>query len=269
RDKLEELGNTWYCDPEGDLCDEVMKGVFVSGSKFFDGRVSARCMHVVNLEAYFKAEDPLLEQAKPRLCDAVATILSHTSKECLEAFLNPSIGEFAYRRELDRNKAGTVLIVRRKGNKVFAGAYRNLGFRLQWTLYVKSLVSITGQWHEAYATLKPGSTPIVSGIPAWGSFAPEDDQPKGAQDGAKPEEGSPRKIELSSPKKKQEHDDLSPESPKFMLYQSRLLAKYLLWDIWVRFDSLYECRATWEADGVVTGVRLKRTLVGVGEEDEE
>jgi hypothetical protein len=145
-----------------------------------------------------------------------------------------------------------------------AGAYRNLGFRLQWTLYIKSLISITGLWYEAYATLKPGFTPIVDGVPAWDQFDTDDDRPK-------PElskEGLPRKIELSNPKKKQEHDDLGPENPKFMLYQSRLLAKYLLADIWARFDALCECRATWEADGVVTNVRLRRALVGFGEDGE-
>jgi hypothetical protein len=33
-------------------------------------------------------------------------------------------------------------------------------FKLLWKLYVKSLVSVTGHWHEAYMTVKPGEMRI-------------------------------------------------------------------------------------------------------------
>jgi hypothetical protein len=118
RDKLDMLQNTYYSDPDGDLCDTVMKGVHLTGGAYFEATTSARKAHVVDLEAYFKAEDPLLQVAAPRLCDAVATLLSHTSKACLEAFLDPGVEEFVYRREVERSKAGSILVVRRKGNSV-------------------------------------------------------------------------------------------------------------------------------------------------------
>ncbi|CAO2647884.1 Nn.00g088060.m01.CDS01 [Neocucurbitaria sp. VM-36] len=263
RDQLEELRNTYHCDPEGDLADEIMQQVFLTGSRFFPSQwaISPRRMHIIHLDAYFTTRDALLQEAKPRLRDAVATVLSHTSQQCLKAFLDPRVEEFAYRREVDRNKAGLTLLVRRKGNEVIAGAYRNFGFMMQWTLYVRSLVSITGEWHEVYASLKPGLTPIVDGVPQWGTFE---------SDGVRPEvqtEGSRPKIELSSPKET-EHDDFSPTNPKFMLYQSRILAKYLLWDIWVRFDGLCECKAIWEADGEENEVRLKRALVSARDTEE-
>lgn len=290
RDRLEVLGNTYYCNAEGDLCDEIMQQVFLGGSRYIEMSISPRRMHVINLEAYFKAQDLLLQQAKPRLCDAVATVLSHTNRECIEAFLDPTIGEFVYRRELDRNKAGLILVVRRTGNQVIVssrhiislcqsltyrqvGSYRNFGFTLQWTLYVKSLISSTGQWHEVYATLKPGYTTIVNGIPDWDNFMPghaaQEPVSQPEHTVSEPSAQIPRRIELSSPKKKPAAADLSPEDTKFALYQSRLLARYLLQDIWVRFDGLWECRATWEADGDVTHVRLKRALVGFGDDEEE
>jgi hypothetical protein len=146
---------------------------------------------------------------------------------------------------------------------------------MQWTTYVKSCVSITGQWHEQYATLKSGSTPVLNGVPQWDMFFPVDEEPTQAytpkigQNNAQATDISPRKIVLGSPHIKQEPDELSPENPKFMLYQSRLLATYLLRDIWMRFDGMYECRATWEADGEVKEVRLRRALVGYGEDEEE
>ncbi|KAJ4377876.1 hypothetical protein N0V83_000706 [Neocucurbitaria cava] len=272
--QLEELTNTYYCDPKGDLADEIMQQVFVTGSKYFPAALAAapsqpqpRRMHIIDLDVYFSTRDPLLQHAKPRLCDAVATILSHTNQQCLEAFLDPNIEDFAYRREIDRNKAGLTLIVRRKGNEVVAGAYRNFGFSLQWTLYVRSLVSITGEWHEVYATLKPGSTPIVKGLPQWGMFEPDGVVQSG--EGMQSEDATMRKVELLS-SRKADHDAFSPTNPKFMLYQSRVLANYLLWDVWVRFNGLYECRAIWEANGKENEVRLKRALVGVrGAEEEE
>jgi hypothetical protein len=91
-----------------------------------------------------------------------------------------------------------------------------------------------------------------------------------------PSSEEPRKIALACPDKEGENvdddddgdDELSPRNHKFMLYQSRLLARYLLRDVWVRFDGLFECKAVWEKDGVVVGdVRVKRGLVGFGDED--
>jgi hypothetical protein len=157
RDKLDVLQNTYFSDPNGDLNDEVMADVFLTGSKYFVASVKApKSMHVVHLEAYFTTSNALLQCAKPRLCDAVATVLSHTNKECLEAFLDPSVHEFAYRRELDKNKAGTVLIVRREGNKVFVSLYLPIPISVVVLLvligYKKRLVH-TVIWDSDYSGL--------------------------------------------------------------------------------------------------------------------
>ena len=128
---------------------------------------------------------------------------------------------------------------------------------------------MTGMWHEQYATLMSGSTPIANGVPQWDDFTPVDEEPSNVQPtNLETPNSSTRKILLSSPKKKQQHDELSPENPKYMLYQSRFLAQYLLRDVWVRFDGCYECRAMWEADGEVNEVRLKKTRVGFREDEE-
>jgi hypothetical protein len=115
---LEMLGNPYFCDSEGDICDDVMRKVQLEGSKYFESSYAPRRPHVVDLEAYFKPSNLALQAAKPRLSDAVATVLSHTNKECLEAFLDPGVDEFVYKRELDQSKAGSILVVRRKGNQV-------------------------------------------------------------------------------------------------------------------------------------------------------
>ncbi|KAI4700707.1 hypothetical protein J4E81_003670 [Alternaria sp. BMP 2799] len=281
RDRLEELQNTYYSNPAGDICDKVMSFVFLPGSHYFhydQTRDCVRSPHVIDLEAYFNTQDPLVGAAYPRLSDAIATILSHTNKECVEAFLDPRVEEFVYRREVERNKAGSIFIIRRKGNTVIAGSYRNLGFSLSWTLYVKAMIGATGLWYDIYASPVAGSTPIVDGVPAWDTFVPIGTEDPCLSLQLSPETTqpttSPRKIVLSSPRPQkkdvvEEEDEISPTNEKFVLYQSRTLARYLLRDVWVRLEGRYECKATWEVDGVGREVRLRRALVGFGDEDDD
>jgi hypothetical protein len=266
QEKIEELGNGSLCDPKGDANDEVMKSVFLGPTRYFPGQVvhCPRNMHVVDLDKYFQSLDPLISNARPRLCDTIATVLSHTSKECLEAFLDPSIKEFIYRRKVDNNEGGLILIIRREGNEVVCGTYHNFAFKKLWKLYVKSIISITGQWHEVFTTVKPGEMVINRGTPEWGTIQPEMESDKADS------KTTQRKLELSPTKKiVKTADDVEETNPKFMLYQSRLLSSYLLWDIWYRFDRMYECRATWAADGKESKVRLKRALVGSDDKEDD
>jgi hypothetical protein len=273
RDQIDELRNTYYYDPEGDLNDQVVADVFL-GTCYFPERTAAspRSMHVIDLDAYFRAATHLLPHARPRLCDAVATVLSHTSTACLEAFLDPTVQEFTYRRELDRSKGGMIFVIHRKGNEVVCGAYHNLGFKLLWKLYVKSLVSVTGQWREAYATVKPGEMRIDEDGPEWGTIQTDfSDQNNNNNDNLDaPVEVESRKFKLSPSKKAVEiSEPIDDMRSKLMLYHGRVLARYLLWDIWFAFDKMYECRATWETDGVTSDVRLRRAVVGSGDDEED
>ncbi|KAH7077723.1 hypothetical protein BKA63DRAFT_508896, partial [Paraphoma chrysanthemicola] len=160
-------------------------------------------------------------------------------------------------------------MIRRSGNEVHCGAYVTFGFMKQWKLYVKSLISITGQWHEVYATTKPGIMPIENGLVEWGTIksdlgmVPKEE----TSPGAVPE---PRKLELSPSKKKAAVilDVVNETNPKFMLYQARFLARWFLWDMWFYFDKRYDCKAIWEADGKPAEVRLRRDLVG-GEDEKD
>ena len=138
------------------------------------------------------------------------------------------------------------------------------------------MIGATGLWYDTYASPVAGSTPIVDGVPAWDTFVPigtEDPCLQLSSDPAQPAT-SPRKIVLSSPRPQkkdvvEEKDEISPTNEKFMLYQSRMLARYLLRDVWVRLEGRYECKAMWEVDGVGREVRLRRALVGFGDEDDD
>jgi hypothetical protein len=49
-----------------------------------------------------------------------------------------------------------------------------------------------------------------------------------------------------------------------------VLARFFLRDIWIRFEGRYECKATWEVDGAVSEVRLRRAVVGFpGDNDDD
>ncbi|KAH9871657.1 hypothetical protein J1614_005912 [Plenodomus biglobosus] len=274
-EQLARLRHAHYSDPNGDLHDDIIRSCFVPGSKYFTYSTtttpSPRHMNTLNLSAYFTSSCPLLASAKPRLQTAIATLLSHTSRACITAFLDPRTEEFVYRREIECNKAGLILVVRRRGNGVVAGAYRNFGFKLQWVAYVKAVVGVMGEWYEVYAATGPGYTQIKDGVVAWGEFWPEGGEGAWGKDDVEKDRGGPRRLALAGIKKKEKAREvgMSPVEPKFMLYQSRVLSRALLWDIWARFEALNECRATWEADGVVTDVRLQRTLLGFGDEDDE
>lgn len=116
--KLSKLQNPYYTSPSHDLCDTIMRPFFLRGSRFFRNNTWPRHMHVIDLGAYFASPDPLVQAASPRLCDAVATVLSHTSAECVESFLDPGVMEFVYKREVEGRKGGNMVIVRREGNSI-------------------------------------------------------------------------------------------------------------------------------------------------------
>jgi hypothetical protein len=129
----------------------------------------------------------------------------------------------------------------------------------------------------------------VNGVPAWDTFLLVHTPflllpPSSDSVAVRTTDTEPRKIVLATPplytkgvkeakedeeKRHVESDDISPTDEKFVLYQSRALARYLLKDIWVRFEGRYECKATWEVDGVVKEVRLKRAVVGFAGQDED
>jgi hypothetical protein len=113
RDK--EMGNS-----EGsDLHDQVMAQFYYHG---IADKGAARQMHVLDCAAYFAsldANDIIVRCARPRLSDAVATVLYGAPPKCLDAFLNADVKIFEWRRSR--------MLIRRGGNEVIVGTFGNFG----------------------------------------------------------------------------------------------------------------------------------------------
>jgi hypothetical protein len=123
---------------------------------------------------------------------------------------------------------------------------------------VKSVIGATGPWYETYASPVAGSTPVIDGVTAWDDFFPVGAEERGllpslslpctSSPSIVMPATSPRKIVLANVPPKKE-GEVGPREEKFVLFQSRALARYLLRDVWVRFEGRYECKATWEVGG--------------------
>ena len=124
-------------NPEGsDSHDEVMAQFYYQGVA---DKGAARQMHVLDCIAYFnslESNDIAVCCARPRLSDAIATVLYGTHSKCLEAFLNHDVNIFEWRRSR--------MMIRREGNKIIVGTFGNFGTKYVWTHFTRSEISATG-----------------------------------------------------------------------------------------------------------------------------
>ncbi|KAH7139409.1 hypothetical protein B0J11DRAFT_516732 [Dendryphion nanum] len=218
--------------------------MFTSASPHLPSSLPHRYMHTVNVDTYNNPEHPdraFLRHVCPRICDAVATVLFETGEKCLQAFLDPAVQVFEWRRNVLPSNRSSAAVVKRRGHEVAVGTNRTHGFNLFWTLYVKSFIGITGAWTEVC-----GHQGGTSALPSTTSKPPaptSDSAPafKSAED--------PLFAITSAPNN---NDDHNPMDPKFALYMGRKLGQHLLrWEIWKYFGQA-NTMVEWEVDGRVT-----------------
>jgi hypothetical protein len=211
-------GNPWGRDAH----DDVIKRFFSHAYPALPATAPACHSHVLNAQAYTSATDTATKAARPRLCDAVATVLAYTSPECLEAFLNPEVEVFEWRR------LGNCVMIRREGNQVVVGNYYNFGTMYQWGYFVRSSIDSNGTWSETWASVAQGSTPVGKEGVLFEEFETEDVK-----------------------------DDVEPDDEEFALFMGRELAHFLLsWEVW-NYNKWWRYKVEWEADGKVTNARGK------------
>ncbi|KAJ4313528.1 hypothetical protein N0V94_006914 [Neodidymelliopsis sp. IMI 364377] len=222
--ELEDMdcGNPWGRDAH----DDIIAPIFSHAYAMLSASAPARRMHVLDSEAYISSKDPVVKTARPRLCDAVATILAYTSQECLEAFLDPNVEVFEWRR------LGNCVMIHRQGNQVFVGNYYNFGHTYQWGYLVRSIINPDGSWSEVYGSVAQGTTPVTQERVLFEKFEAE-------------------------------HSgyEIEPENEEFALYVGRELANFLLrWSVW-DYGKWWRYKVEWEADGVVTNAREQNRYV--------
>ncbi|KAF2464694.1 uncharacterized protein BDR25DRAFT_318961 [Lindgomyces ingoldianus] len=223
-------------DPEsghvigGDKNDELMSQFFSGRYRSLPPTTPARHMHVVEAQDFIETEDRVVLSVRPRLCDGVATVLFKTSPNCLDAFLNPQVKVFEWRRDVTRPRNHCLSgVIRRVGNEVLC----------RWAYYVKSTIDFSGKWSEIYANVGTGTTKRTSTGPALDEFEPSNPPP----------------------------DGVSPTDPLYTLFAGRDLSRYMLnYEFW----DFIECKGMvveWEVDGIISkGTMKRRTNEGRNDE---
>lgn len=182
----------------------------------------ARHMHVLDAQAYTASTDSVIKAARPRLCDAVATVLAYTSPECLADFLNPEVEVFEWRRLIN------CVMIRREGRDVTVGNYYNFGTTYRWGYLVRSRIDASGAWTDTWGSVSQGSTPVGKAGVLFKQFD---------ADGT--------------------DWDVQPTDAGFALYVGRQLAEFLLgYEVW-NYYKWWRYRVEWEADGKITDAREK------------
>lgn len=203
-----------------DAHDEVMQQFFQRACDTLPISSPAGHMHLLAQKAYLNGGDRLVQTALLRLCDAITTVLYHTSLKCLAYFLDPNVEVFEWRCD------GNCLVIRREGKEVIVGTFHKFGAYYVWTYFVRSKISDNSGWKEVYA----GATQVTTQVSGEG-------------------------IDFENSQEEEHVEDIHLTDDKFALYIGRLLGHFLLkrrvWD----FRAWRRWIVVWEADGLVTNAR--------------
>jgi hypothetical protein len=196
-------------------------------------------MYVLNCGAYLDSDDNIVRCALPRLSDAVATILYGTNPKCLDAFLDPDVKIFEWRR------SGNRIMIRREGSQVIVGTYGNFGTKYVWTYFVRSEISASGAWTQTYGAVNLVTTPV-----------------------------SADKVHFDEAESEPSALGISSTDPKYALYVGRELGYFLLCRTPWRFNYNSSQKVEWQVDGVTyEAVEFERRMLreqkeeNVSEED--
>jgi hypothetical protein len=217
-DFMYELADKNCGNPNGpDAHDKVMYQFYQARCKILPVSNPAGHLHLVDSKTYLDDKDKIVKQARPRLVDAVATVLYKTSPKCLADFMDSRIKVFEWRRD------GNCVMIHRDGNQVIVGMFHNFGTCYVWSYFVRSTISDTGAWKDVYA----GASLVTTLV---------------SQQGVDFENFATEPVEYN----------VEPEDEKFALYMGRCLAVSLLtWTVW-DFRTWRRWIVEWETDGVVT-----------------
>jgi hypothetical protein len=216
-----------------DAHDEVMQQFYQRDCKLLPASNPAGYPHVIGVKAYMNDEDRIVQNARPRLADTVATVLYLTHPKCLADFLDTNVKVFEWCRSKN------CVLIRREGNEVIVGTYRNYGTCYVWTYFVRSRISETGAWKDVYAGASQITMPVTA-----------------------------KCVEFEKGVAEPTLQGIDPTDEIYALYMGRVLGGlFLEKEIWGYPTS----RITWEVDGMVTNAReyAYETLRLAREEEED
>jgi hypothetical protein len=153
-DYMHELLDKNCGNPDGlDAHDEVMQQFYQRDVKLLPASNPAGYPHIIGVKAYMSDGDRIVHNARPRLADAVATVLYLTRPKCFADFLDPNVKLFEWCRSKN------CVLIRRKGNEAIIGMYWNYGTCYVWTYFVRSRISETGAWSMCMPEHRRSSCP--------------------------------------------------------------------------------------------------------------
>jgi hypothetical protein len=130
RDTIAELSDPACGNPVGsDLHDELVaeNGLYRNQHPDLLPVFPVGHMHILRWEKYtnLRQQNEVVKYVRPRLCDAIATVLFETSPKCLNDFLDGLFKVFEWRHEFSQSGRQACVLVRRVGNEVIVSTRSN------------------------------------------------------------------------------------------------------------------------------------------------
>ncbi|KAJ4305172.1 hypothetical protein N0V90_000703 [Kalmusia sp. IMI 367209] len=174
RDLIDELQDDDAMSPTNiDQHDKIIANFFVDVYAALPYDAAPRKMHVLDWPSLNNVHDDLhiiLQHVKPRLCDAVATVLFESDPMVLDAFLNPEKKMVEWWNRTAACSRRSNIVIRRNGKEVLVATFRNQGFKLIWGHYVKCEIDADGVWSEVFGMSGFASSDVKDGEVDWDSF---------------------------------------------------------------------------------------------------
>lgn len=174
RDMIAELEDRSAMSPVGiDQHDRIISSFYVDA---VEGLPCGTHPHKMHLLDWRQLSDPfddlsvILKEVKPRMGDAVATVLHESSPKVLEAFLDKGNKVVEWWTLAPSTSQIPSTVIRRDGNQVIVATFRSMGFCLRWSYYAKCEINEDGTWAHVFGFSGSATSSIHKGEVVWDSF---------------------------------------------------------------------------------------------------
>lgn len=174
RDMVAELEDCDAMSPIGvDQHDMIIGNLYVDKFASLPSDTHPHKMHILDWTQLLDPYDDLsviLNKVKPRMADAVATVLYESNPKVLEAFLNKENTVVEWWNFAPSASYHPSTVIRRDGNQVVVATFRSMGFCLRWTYYVKCEIGEDDTWNHIFGFFGSATSTMQKGEVVWDSF---------------------------------------------------------------------------------------------------